>query len=172
MPPAQQFAFFTAPGSTLPEGVRGWPQGVVFRRSSLSEYILCDTNGALFASLVWQGASPSNEQSIWRLDVRQQSVAWCSCGDWPILDEGTAIRQHWFAGVYPCQQMPLGAVCWPTGAPPPTWAGIYPQPPPPPTSLLVPDAAAGVALQQVLDELRQMRSDAGRRDERDAKAWG
>ena len=169
MAPAQQFGFFTSPGSQLPEAMQRWPQGVLFHWTSLSEYVLRDTQGNVFASLVWQGAAPSNDQAIWRLDVRQQSVAWCSCGDWPVLVEGIPSMQHWFAGVYPCQQVPLAAVCWPMGAPSPTWAGVYPQPPPPPTP--DPEAVKGVSLQLVLDELRQMRCDAACREKRDAEAW-
>ena len=173
MPPAQQFAFYTAPGSTLPEGVQRWPQGVLFRRSSLYEYTLLDVHGSVFASLIWQGLAPPSDQSIWRLDVRQQPVAWFCCADWPVQAEGTAIMQRWFGGIHPNQQTPLGAVCWPAGLPPPTWQGIDPQPPPPPTTPPAGqlETTAGISLQDVLNEVRHLRDDGERRNCRDEEAW-
>ena len=74
--------------------------------------------------------------------------------------------QHWFGGVYPCQQQPLGAVCWPEGIQPPTWMGIHPQPAPPAMPPAPqPDAAA------LLNEIRQLRDDVMRRAEEERAAY-
>ena len=165
MPPAQQFAFFTAPGSTLPDTMKQWPQGVRFQRASLSEYVLLDTQGTVFAQLLWQGLTSGGDASIWRLHVRQQPEAWCCCVDWPVLSDGVVVMQHWFGGAFPSQQMPLGAVCWPEGVQPPTWMGIHPQPAPPPMPPTPqPDATA------LLSEIRQLRDDVVRRSEEERAA--
>ena len=80
--------------------------------------------------------------------------------------------QHWFAGSYPNQQNPLGAVCWPAGAPSPTWQGLSPQPTP---GTAVPagqmGAAEGISLRDVLEEVRQLRSEADLRERRDSESW-
>ena len=169
MPPAAAFTLFAAPGGTLPEIMQQWPpQGFLFRRTTLSEYVLVDAVGGVYAQLQWSGDAPGGEGHLWNLKVRQQQAAWCYTFDWPVQADGTAIQQHWFGGSFPSQQMPLGCVCWPENAPAPTWAGICPQPPPQsrPAPLPPPPDAS-----RVLAEIRELRGDLDRRAAEDWAAY-
>lgn len=167
MPPAQRFLFYSAPTSTLPATMQGWPQAVLFCRKSLSEFVLCDSQGNPFAHLIWQGLASGGVASLWRLDVGGQPAAWCHCVDWPVADAG-AVAQDWFGGTYPSQQMPLGCVCWPEGASPPTWhGGIDPQPPPPPM-LPPPPPSMQHLVASMTDEMRRLRESVEHRVE---EAW-
>jgi hypothetical protein len=167
MPPAQRFLFYSAPTGTLPATMQGWPQAVLFCRKSLSEFVLCDSQGHSFAQLIWQALASGGVASLWRLDVGGQPAAWCHCVDWPVTDTG-AVAQHWFGGAYPSQQMPLGCVCWPEGASPPTWlGGIDPQPPLP-HILPPPPPSMQHLVASMTDEMRWLRESVEHRVE---EAW-
>ena len=106
------------------------PQGLLWHYENDSKYLLLDAHGSVVAQLLWQGQA--GEVSIWCMEIGgPQGVAWMMCPDWPIDSAGQAQTQRWFAGVYPSQQQPIAATCWPDTADAPAWAMPLPPPPPP-----------------------------------------